>query len=103
MSAHDDFPGMGITMGVPPGGGRFFWLTQMIAGTPTIVTILNSVLAGAIAAIAVVRIGGAPAATLLAGAAGFVIVIAAQSWYAQRGISRLQSGHRPMFPTPEGG
>src|SRR5881397_4314760 len=51
MSAHDDFRGIGVTMGVPPGGGRFFWLTQIVAGTPTVVTILNSVLVGAILAI----------------------------------------------------
>ena len=34
MSAHDDFPGIGVTMGVQPGGGRGFWLAQMLAGTP---------------------------------------------------------------------
>src|SRR5881396_522153 len=61
MSAHDDFRGIGVTMGVQPGGGRAFWLAQILAGTPTIVTILNSVLAGAIAAIAALRIGaGSP-------------------------------------------
>ena len=32
MSAHDDLRGMGITMGVPPGGGRLFWLAQIKIG-----------------------------------------------------------------------
>src|SRR5438132_12260292 len=40
MSAHDDCPGIGVTMGVQPGGGRGFWLAQMLAGTPTVVAIL---------------------------------------------------------------
>ena len=102
MSAHDDFPGIGITMGVPPGGGRAFWLAQILAGTPTIVTILNSVLTGAIAAIVTVRIGGAPSTTLLVGGVGFLIAIVAQWLYTRQSIAKLQSAHRPMFPTPEG-
>jgi hypothetical protein len=102
MSAHDDFRGIGVTMGVPPGGGRFFWLAQIVAGTPTVVTILNSVLAGAIAAIASLRIGAAPSTALLLGGAGFVITIALQSWYSRRGIAKLQAAHHPMFPSPEG-
>src|SRR6266576_2307635 len=57
MSAHDDLRGIGITMGVQPGGGRLFWVAQMVAGTPTVVTILNSVLAGVIASVAAVRVG----------------------------------------------
>src|SRR5213593_3441928 len=81
MSAHDDFRGIGITMGVPPGGGRAFWLAQILAGTPTIVTILNSVLAGAIAAIAALRIGGGPSRILLVGAVAFLIVLVAQWLY----------------------
>src|SRR2546422_8175063 len=102
MSAHDDFRGIGITMGVQPGGGRLFWIAQMLAGTPTVVTILNSVLAGAIAAIASLRIGAAPGTALLLGAAGFVVTIALETWYRRRGIARLQAGPRPMFPSPEG-
>src|SRR2546422_9380665 len=102
MSAHDDFRGIGVTMGVPPGGGRVFWLTQIVAGTPTVVTILNAVLAGAIAAIASLRIGAAPGTALLVGAAGFVLTIALETWYSRRGIAKLQAGPRPMFPSPEG-
>src|SRR5437588_5211162 len=35
MSGHDDLRGIGITMGVQPGGGSIFWAAQIIAGTPT--------------------------------------------------------------------
>jgi len=103
MSAHDDFPGMGVTMGVPPGGGRFFWLAQMISGTPTVVMILNSVLVGAIAAIAALRMGAAAPVDLITGAVAFVIAVTIQSSYTQRAIAKIQAGHRPMFPTPQGG
>ncbi len=102
MSAHDDFRGIGVTMGVQPGGGRAFWLAQILAGTPTIVTILNSVLAGAIAAIAALRIGGAPSTILLVGAVGFLIVLVAHWLYTRQGIAKLQAGLHPMFPSPEG-
>ena len=100
MSAHDDFPGIGVTMGVQPGGGRVFWLAQILAGTPTVVQILDSVIVGVIAAIAAVRIGGAPATVLLVGAAGFVVAVALQTWYVRRNIGKLQAGLHPMFPTP---
>src|SRR5437870_7363509 len=70
MSAHDDFPGIGVTMGVQPGGGRGFWLAQMLAGTPTVVAILNAVLVGAILAIGAVRLGGSSATALIVRGSG---------------------------------
>src|SRR2546425_11914439 len=103
MSAHDDFPGIGVTMGVQPGGGRGFWLAQMLAGTPTVVAILNAVLVGAILAIAALRIGAPSSTVLLVGAVVFVIAVAAERWYAQRALAKIQAGHRPMFPTPKAG
>src|SRR5438876_8376292 len=102
MSAHDDLRGIGITMGVQPGGGRLFWVAQMIAGTPTIVTILNSVLAGAIAAVGALRVGAAPSTALLVGVLGFAIATVAQSWYSRQTIAKAQAGQHPLFPTPEG-
>src|SRR5437773_2256483 len=51
MSAHDDLRGMAITMGVPPGLGAAAWIAHLISAAPTVVTVLNAVLAGAIAAI----------------------------------------------------
>jgi hypothetical protein len=100
MSAHDDPRGMSVTMGVQP-GGRVMWAAHLVAGAPTVVMILNSVLAGAIAAIAALRTGAAPWMTLLIGALGFVVAIAAQGSYARRNIARVQGGFRPLFPTPE--
>jgi len=102
MSGHDDLRGIGITMGVQPGGGSIFWAAQIIAGTPTVVMILNSALAGAIAAIAAVRIGGAPGTGLLVGAVSFAIAAAGQSLYSHHTIGKGMAAHRPLFPTPEG-
>jgi hypothetical protein len=99
MSAHDDQHGIGITMGVQP-GGAITWIGQIIAGTPTVVMILNSALAGAIAAIAALRLGGTPSGILLAGAVGFLLAVAAQGWYARHSITKGMTGYRPLFPTP---
>src|SRR5437762_10260362 len=81
MSAHDDFPGIGVTMGVQPGGGRAFWLVQMLAGTPTVVAILNAVLIGAILAIGAVRWVGSPTTALPVRGAGPVVGVVFQGWH----------------------
>jgi len=101
MSAHDDLRGIGITMGVQHGGGRLFWVAQMVAGTPTVVTILNSVLAGVIASVAVVRVGFGTSATLGVGVLGFAVAMVLQEWYAQKAIAKAQFGQHPLFPSPE--
>src|SRR5882672_202855 len=99
MSAHDDPRGIGITMGVQP-GGTVSWIGQIIAGTPTVVMIINSALAGAIAAILALRLGATPSGILIGGAVGFLITLAAHGWYARQSIAKAQAGYRPLFPTP---
>src|SRR6267142_3673191 len=99
MSAHDDPRGIGITMGVQP-GGTISWIGQIIAGTPTVVMIINSALAGAIAAIAALRFGAMPSGILIAGGVGFLLGLVAQGWYARHTIAKAQVGYRPLFPTP---
>jgi hypothetical protein len=101
MGSHDDRPGLGITMGMPP-GGPIFWAGQIVAGVPTVVMILNAVVAGTIAAIAFARMGAGPLGALLAGFVGFLIAIVAQGWYASRNIARSQAAQAPIFPTPKG-
>src|SRR5512141_288366 len=98
MGVHDDAPGIGITMAVPPGTAPF---VHLIAGTPTLVMVLNAIVAGAIAAIGAFRLAGtqAPVTILLAVAVG-AIVLAAEMGSARRTIARGQRGLVPMFPTP---
>jgi hypothetical protein len=101
MSAHDDRRGIGITMGVQPGSGTLFWIAQIVAGTPTVIMILNAVIAGAIAAIAALRSGAAPSTVLLIGGVAFLIALGVQGWYSSRSIGKIMAAHRPLFPTPE--
>jgi hypothetical protein len=101
MSANDDARGIGITMGVPPGGAAA-WVGQMIAGTPTVVMVLNAVLAGVIAAVAALRFGVLVPDVLGFGALGFLLAILLQSLYARATIASGFSEYRPLFPSSKG-
>jgi hypothetical protein len=100
MSAHDDQRGMAITMGMPPGLGAAGWIVQMIASAPAVVTILNGVIAGAIAALVAVRAGMGTAAILGIGIVGFLLAITLHILYARGRIAETRS-RAPLFPTPE--
>src|SRR4029078_6995616 len=63
MGVHDDAPGVGITMAVPPGTAP---IVHLIAGTPTLVMVLNAIVAGAIAAIVAFRFAGTEALATVA-------------------------------------
>lgn len=98
MGVHDDPPGVGMTMAVPPGTAP---LVHLIAGTPTLVMVLNAIVAGAIAAIAAFRFAGTDAAvTILVAVAVAATVLAAEFGSARRKIARSQHAIEPMFPTP---
>ena len=98
MGIHDDPRGIGITMAVPPGTPP---LVHLIAGTPTLVVVINGIVAGAIAALVVLR---AAAPGLLPTVATALVVAAAmiafQTRVARKNIARGQRALRPMFPTP---
>jgi hypothetical protein len=98
MGVHDDAPGIGTTMAVPPGTST---IVHMIAGTPTLVMVLNAIVAGAIVAIAAFRFANssAPVTVLLAVAVAGIFV-AAEMGSARRKIARSQRALEPMFPTP---
>jgi hypothetical protein len=98
MGVHDDAPGIGITMAVPPGTAP---IVHLIAGTPTLVMVLNAIVAGAIAAIAAFRLAGIEArVTILVAVAVAAIVLAAEVSSARRKIVQSQRALVPMFPTP---
>ena len=98
MGVHDDAPGIGRTMAVPPGTPT---LVHLIAGTPSLVVVLNGVVAGAIAALVALRTA-APSTTalVLIGLLVAVLVTGLQVRVAARNIQRGQRALRPMFPTP---
>jgi hypothetical protein len=98
MGVHDDARGIGITMAVPPGTAP---VVHLIAGTPTLVMVLNSVVAGAITALLVFRFVLADPGPTLAGALLVAtVVLVGQLNSARTKIGRLQRTLQPMFPTP---
>jgi hypothetical protein len=101
MSAHDDVRGVGITMAVPLGRGAVP-VAHFFAATPMVVLVLNAVLAGAIAAIAALRLGAVTATILGIGAAAFLVAFAAQTLFARHSIAKGRAGYRPLFPSPDG-
>lgn len=100
MSAHDDPAGMRITMGVPPGTGTLFWIGHILSGTPTVVMILNSVLAGVIATVAAVRVGAVAWVAFGAGAVAFIAAVVLQGLHARGNIAKTRDGYRPLSSTP---
>lgn len=101
MSAHDDLRGIGTTMATRPGGDRIP-LVYVLAATPMLISVLNSVIVGVIAAIAALRIGAGMSTVLVIGTFGFVVAIALHGWYERRTISKVRADYRPLFPSPEG-
>jgi hypothetical protein len=98
MGVHDDAPGVGITMAVPPGTAP---LVHLVAGTPTLVMVLNGVLSGAIAALALIYLTPVGDTIVLAvGLAAAIVVYGIQVRSARSKISRAQRALVPMFPTP---
>ena len=98
MGVHDDPQGIGITMGMPPGTPA---LAHLVASTPFLVVVLNAVVAGAIAALVLLRFVHAEGTPTLVGALiAAVLLLLAQMRYARQRIRQGQSVVRPMFPTP---
>jgi xanthosine utilization system XapX-like protein len=98
MGVHDDPPGIGLTMAVPPGTPI---VVHLIAGTPSLVVVLNGIIAGAIASLVALRtMAPATAALVLIGLLVAVLAIGLQVRVASRNIRRGQRALRPMFPTP---
>ena len=98
MGIHDDAPGVGVTMAVPPGTSP---IVHLIAGTPTLVMVLNGVISGAIAALALIRFTPAgDAIVLVVGLAVAIIVYVLEVRSARGKIRRSQHAIVPMFPTP---
>lgn len=99
MGSHDDMRGVAITMAVASQGHS---LPHFLAATPAMVSVLNSVVAAAIASLAALQIGAGTIVALGAGALGFLLSAAGHAGYAQRSIQRDMATVRPIFSTPDG-
>lgn len=95
MSAHDDPRGIGITMGVDP---RTSQTVHLIAATPILILVMNSVIVGAIAALGATAAGVPAVPAAVVGVAGFVVGAGTHMLYARHNIARGQAGVVPLFP-----
>jgi hypothetical protein len=98
MGTHDDVRGMRRTMAIPGTGDA----AHMVAATPVVVAVLNSVLAGLIAALLAFALSGVQMVALGAGGVAFVASLALHTWYARHSIMSGRRDLPPVFPTPEG-
>jgi uncharacterized membrane protein len=76
----------------------------MLASSPMLISVLNSVLAGAILALAVLQLEGGTLAALVSGVVTFVLSMLAFLWYARRQIQGVRDEFVARFPgAPDGG
>jgi hypothetical protein len=97
MSANDDPRGMYVTQAVPKNLGTWPFIA---ASTPFLVTVVNAVLAAAIAAVIALRIGVPALISLAAAVAAFLIAMVVEARTSRQNMIRVQSEIRPMFPSP---
>jgi len=98
MGTTDDARGIAITMAMH---ARTSLTVQMLASSPLLLSVLTSVLVGAIVALGVLQLGGATVAAVALGVAGFVVSFVGFSAYARREISLVRTEMEPIFPTRE--
>ena len=97
MSPFDDAEGIDQTMTSPPGGSR---VLQFVAGSPTLVGVLDAVVAGALGALVALQLGLSTPLIGLTGIVVFVVTIAAHAQYAAQNIRRSIASFAPSFPRP---
>lgn len=105
MGITDDMMGVGQTMGFPPRAAAnptILSLPGVLAGilasTPFLVGVLNSVVLAAIVGLAALQIG-IPGGWSLAGAgATFVVALTGFGVYFRRSLAAVVEGHAPLFP-----
>jgi hypothetical protein len=83
---------MGMDVGVP-------LPLILMASAPTLIGVINAVIAGSIAAIAALQLGASTAVAVAAGAMGFVLLFALQAWWGAREATSQRPDFAPLFPT----
>lgn len=96
MGSTDDERGFQLTQAMMPGTPM---IVQMLASSPMLISVLNSVLAGAIVALAVLQLGGGTLPAIGAAIVAFIVAMAAFLSYARRQISGVRRAFVPLFPT----
>lgn len=98
MGTTDDMPGIVRTMAVLPDRSARL---NLLSASPTVIAVLNSVLAGAVIGLAVMQFGMAGDAAVFAGVLGFLVVLAGWAWYSRNLLLHVVHDYDPMFPGPE--
>ena len=96
MGSTDDERGFQLTQAMLPGTPM---IVQMLASSPMLISVLNSVLVGAIVALAVLQVGGGTVPAIGAAIVAFALAMAAFLSYAGRQISGVRKEFVPLFPT----
>jgi hypothetical protein len=100
MSAHDDVQGVGVTMGVPPGGGN---LPHLLGGTGSLIVVLDSLLVAVIAVLLSLQVGAGIPMALASGGIAFAVSMGLHIAFGYRSMKRGQAGLHPLFPSDDGG
>ena len=97
MSPYDDQRGVAITMGLPP---AMPFYQHVLAGTPTLIVVINSILAGVIGTIAVsLVLPDRTAVAALIGLIAFLLSAVAHQRTASKSIETAIGGLQPGFPS----
>jgi hypothetical protein len=99
MGTHDDIAGISTTMGILPGRSA---LVHVLAATPMVVSVVNSVIAAAIVALVALLLHVITGVVLLLGVVTFLLVLVAHARFGHGEMTRGQASARPQFPTPPG-
>jgi hypothetical protein len=100
MGTSDDFEGIATTMSVFPRRSTFL---NLVGASPTLLAVLNSVLVGAIVALAAVQVGADMGISLAAGGAAFLVSLAVWAYMTRHMLTDLRDRHQPAFPPPQRG
>jgi hypothetical protein len=98
MGTTDDIAGIGKTMGGLP--NRPFFV-DIFAATPTIVSVLNCVIAATIVALGAIQVGMSTGVAIAAGAGVGILAFIVWSYFVREHSMNLMMSHRPAFPTKD--
>jgi hypothetical protein len=100
MGTTDDERGFALTQAMIPGTPL---IVQMLASSPMLISVLDSVIAGAIVALAVLQLGGGTLVALVGAVVTFVLALLVHFWYARRQIEGVRDEFMPRFPSAPSG
>ncbi len=90
---------MQLTMAIQP---RTPLLVQMLASSPMLISVLDSILFGAIVALLTLQLGGAGMQSVAFGTIAFVAAMTAFLAFAGRQVQRARTEFTPMAPARGG-